>query len=71
MLSTRQIILSQDEVCEAIREFVRLKYHEKIEKGYKLTSIQVSPQTNAGTTSVSFLYEETLSPFVKSSHGKS
>jgi hypothetical protein len=62
MLSTRQVILSQDEVCEAVRAFVRTKYHEKIEKGYRLTSIQISEDGQI----VNFLYEETLNPFVKS-----
>ena len=62
MLSTRQIILSNEEVCQAVRDFVRTKYHEKIEKGYRLTSIQVSEDGQV----VNFLYEETLNPFVKS-----
>ena len=61
MLSTRQIILSNEEVCQAVRDFVRTKYHEKIEKGYKLTSIQVSDDGQV----VNFLYEETLNPFIK------
>jgi hypothetical protein len=67
MLSTRQIILSQNEVCEAIRDFVRAKYHEKIEKGYELSNIKISEEEGA----VNFTFSETLSPFVKSSHGKS
>lgn len=66
MLSTRQVVLSQDEVCEAVRAFVRVKYHEKIEKGYRLTSVRVSEDGQV----INFLYEETLNPFVKSSKVK-
>jgi hypothetical protein len=66
MLSTRQIVLSNEEVCQAIRDFVRTKYHEKIEKGYQLTSIKVNEDGQV----INFLYEETLNPFIKSPTAK-
>lgn len=67
MRSSREVILSQEEVCEAIREFVRAKYHEKIETGYLLSNVKA----DSVDKSVSFTFSETLCPFVKSSHGKS
>lgn len=66
MLSTRQIILSQEEVCEAVRAFVRTKYHEKIEKGYELSDIKIPEQGG----SVIFTFNEVLNPFTKSSKVK-
>jgi len=66
MLSTRQIILSQEEVCEAVRAFVRAKYHEKIEKGYELSNIHIPEQGG----SVTFTFEEVLNPFMKSTRSK-
>ena len=60
MLSTRTVILSPEEVCEAVRTFVRTKYHEKIEKGYSLTAF-----TKQEDGSVSFVFGESLAPFVK------
>ena len=62
MLSTRTVVLSQEEVCEAVRTFLRTKYHEKIDKGYELHDIQ----PNEGK-SVVFTFAEILNPFVKSS----
>jgi hypothetical protein len=61
MLSTRQIVLSKDEVCEAVKAFVRSKYHEKIEKGYILQAVKETADEN-----FSFTFGETLDPFVKS-----
>lgn len=65
MLSTRNIVLSQDEVCEAVKAFVRVKYHEKLGKNLTLTKIQVTPDSE----SVTFLYQETLNPFIKKPNG--
>lgn len=61
MLSTRQVILSQEEVCQAVRDFVRTKYHEKIEKGYELSDIKIPEEGG----SVIFTFSETLNPFIK------
>ena len=66
MLSTRNVVLSKSEVCEAIRAFVRTKYHEKIEKGYELSDINVNDNA-----SITFTFEEVLNPFVKSPKVKS
>ena len=66
MLSSRTVVLSQEEVCEAIRTFVRTKYHEKIEKGYELHTISIPEQGGA----VTFTFAEVLNPFIKSSSTK-
>lgn len=60
MLSSRTVVLSQEEVCQAVRDFVRTKYHEKIDKGYELTSVRPVDR------SVTFTFEEVINPFVKS-----
>jgi len=61
VLSTRTVVLSQDEVCQAVRCFIRTKYHEKIEKGYGLADIQTNEDK-----SVTFTFSEVLAPFTKS-----
>ncbi len=58
MRATRVVILSQDEVGEAIKAFVRAKYHEKIEKAYHLTDFIMN--ADGDSKSYSFVYEEAI-----------
>lgn len=67
MLAERTIILSQEEVCEAVKTFVRTKYHEKIEKSYELATVVVPEEGG----SVHFRFSEAISPYIKKeTHGK-
>ena len=66
MLASRTVVLSQEEVCEAVRTYIRAKYHEKIEKGYELVRIEIPEEGGA----VKFTFQETLDHFKKSlNHG--
>ena len=60
MISNRTVVLSQDEVCEAIKAFVRAKYHEKIERSNILTKVDEKE-----TGSFSFTFEEIMTPYIK------
>lgn len=68
MQASRDIILSNKEVCEAVKTFIRTKYHEKIEPGYTLANILIDEDNDFAVT---FTFVEDLSPFTKSSsHAK-
>lgn len=57
MKARRTVVLSPEEIGEAIKIFIRAKYHEKIEKTYYLTSIE---SNNNEPKSYSCIYDELL-----------
>jgi len=61
MQSSRTQILSFSEVEEAIRTFVKQKYHERIDKDDKLVSVVVNNEDK----SISFTFTELVMPYVK------
>ncbi len=64
MKSSRTQILSFSEVEEAVRTFVRQKYHEKIDKDDTLCSVVVNDD-ESGDKSISFTFTELVMPYVK------
>ena len=61
MKSSRTQILSFNEVSEAVKAYIKQKYHERIDKEDPLTSMVV----NNEDSSVSFTFMEVVMPYVK------
>lgn len=63
MLTTRTVVLSTEEVGEAIRNFIRTKYHEKVDKDSFLTEWE----SNGDASSISFTFELSRNTVYKTS----